>query len=155
MRSSRAAIAAALTSLVLVPALAACSSDSSASGSATTAAAGAATAAATDPAHSPLNKPEDLKVLDGITVAGDDPAVTPKVTIASPPVSVSATAEKTLKEGTGDASVGGDTVTVRQALFLGKDGTQLQSDFETKSTASFIRQGTDTIPGLITALTGV
>jgi len=155
VRSSRAAIAAALTSLVLVPALAACSSDGSASGSATTAATGAATAAATDPAHSPLNKPEDLKVLDGITVAGDDPAVTPKMTIASPPVSVSATAEKTLKEGTGDASVGGDKVTVRQALFLGKDGKQLQSDFETTSTASFILQGTDTIPGLITALTGV
>jgi peptidylprolyl isomerase len=51
--------------------------------------------------------------------------------------------------------VGGDKVTVRQALFLGKDGKQLQSDFETKSTASFILQGTDTIPGLITALTGV
>ncbi len=78
MRSSRAAIAAALTSLVLVPALAACGSADSPSGSATTAATGAATAAATDPAHAPLNKPEDLKVLDGITVTGDDPAVTPE-----------------------------------------------------------------------------
>ena len=86
-------------------------------------------------------------MLDGITVTGDDPAVTPKVTIAAPPVNVKATTVRTLKEGTGDESVAGNKVTVRQALFLGKDGKQLQSDFETKSTASFILQGTDTIPG--------
>ncbi len=156
MRSSRAAFAAVLTSLVLVPALAACGSADSPTGSATTAApTAAATAAATHPAHKPLNKPADLKVLDGITVTGDDPAVTPKVTIAAPPVNVSATTVKTLKEGTGDASVAGNKVTVRQALFLGKDGKQLQSDFDTKASSSFILQGTDTIPGLITALTGV
>ena len=152
MRSSRAAIAAALTSLVLVPALAACSSDGTASGSATTA---ASTDAPTNPAHTPANTPENLKVLDGITVTGDDPAVTPKVAIATPPVNVTATTVKTLKEGTGDESTEGNKVTVRQALFLGKDGKQLQSDFESKDTPSFILQGTDTIPGLITALTGV
>ena len=73
--------------------------------------------------------------------------MTPKVTIAAPPVSVSATAEKTLKEGTGDASVGGDKVTVRQALFLGKDGKQLRATSRPRTTASFILQGTDTIPG--------
>jgi peptidylprolyl isomerase len=152
VRFSRAAIAAALTSLVLVPALAACSSDGTASGSATTA---ASTDAATNPAHTPANTPENLKVLDGITVTGDDPAVTPKVAIATPPVNVTATTVKTLKEGTGDESTEGNKVTVRQALFLGKDGKQLQSDFESKDTPSFILQGTDTIPGLITALTGV
>ncbi|HVD22879.1 MAG TPA: FKBP-type peptidyl-prolyl cis-trans isomerase [Lapillicoccus sp.] len=152
MRFSRAAIAAALTSLVLVPALAACSSDGTASGSATTA---ASTDAPTNPAHTPANTPENLKVLDGITVTGDDPAVTPKVAIATPPVNVTATTVKTLKEGTGDESTEGNKVTVRQALFLGKDGKQLQSDFESKDTPSFILQGTDTIPGLITALTGV
>ena len=151
MRFSRAAIAAALTSLVLVPALAACSSDGTASGSATT----AASTDATNPAHTPANTPENLKVLDGITVTGDDPAVTPKVAIATPPVNVTATTVKTLKEGTGDESTEGNKVTVRQALFLGKDGKQLQSDFESKDTPSFILQGTDTIPGLITALTGV
>jgi len=152
VRFSRAAIAAALTSLVLVPALAACSSDGTASGSATTA---ASTDAPTNPAHTPANTPENLKVLDGITVTGDDPAVTPKVAIATPPVNVTATTVKTLKEGTGDESTEGNKVTVRQALFLGKDGKQLQSDFESKDTPSFILQGTDTIPGLITALTGV
>ncbi|HEU4999986.1 MAG TPA: FKBP-type peptidyl-prolyl cis-trans isomerase [Lapillicoccus sp.] len=155
MRSSRAVIAAALTSLVLVPALAACGSDGSPSGSATTAAATPQATTASNAAHKPLNKPEDLKVLDGITVTGDDPAVTPKLTIAAPPVNVSATTVKVLKEGTGDESVGGDKVTVRQALFLGKDGKQLQSDYETKETPSFLLQGSDTIPGLITALTGV
>jgi peptidylprolyl isomerase len=126
VRSSRAALAAALTSLVLVPAMAACSSGN-----------------------------HDLKVLDGITVTGDDPAVTPKVTIAAPPVKVDATAVKTLKEGTGEESAEGSKVTVRQALFLGKDGKQLQSDFESKETPSFILQGSETIPGLVTALTGV
>ena len=155
MRSSRAAIAAVLTSLVLVPALAACGSADSPSGSATTAPGAPATAAATDAAHKPLNKPEDLTILDTITVTGDDPATTPKVTVTAPPVNVSATTVKTLKEGTGDESVAGNKVTVRQALFLGKDGKQLQSDFDTTSSASFILQGTDTIPGLITALTGV
>lgn len=153
MRSSRAAIAAVLTSLVLVPALAACSSDGSPSGSATTAA--TPPASATNAAHKPVNTPENLKVLDGITVSGDDPAVTPKLTFSAPPVSVTETTVKTLKEGSGDESVGGNKVTVRQALFLGKDGKQLQSDFENKETPSFILQGTDTIPGLITALTGV
>ena len=156
MRSSRAAIAAVLTSLVLVPALAGCGSADSPTGSATTAApSGAATAAATNPAHKPLNKPADLAILDTITVTGDDPAVTPKVTITAPPVNVTATTVKTLKAGTGDESAAGNKVTVRQALFLGKDGKQLQSDFDTKTTASFILQGADTIPGLITALTGV
>ncbi|HEY6744065.1 MAG TPA: FKBP-type peptidyl-prolyl cis-trans isomerase [Lapillicoccus sp.] len=148
MRPSRAALAAALTSLVLVPALAACSSGNAAPVS-------EATAAATNAAHKPLNRPDDLKVLDGITVTGDDPAVTPKVTIAAPPVNVKTTAVKTLKEGSGEESTEGSKVTVRQALFLGKDGKQLQSDFESKETPSFILQGSETIPGLITALTGV
>jgi peptidylprolyl isomerase len=143
VRSSRAALAAALTSLVLVTALGACSSGS------------AAPVATANAAHKPLNSPDDLKVLDGITVTGDDPAVTPKVTIAAPPVNVNATAVKTLKEGAGEESTEGSKVTVRQALFLGKDGKQLQSDFESKETPSFILQGSDTIPGLITALTGV
>jgi peptidylprolyl isomerase len=154
VRSSRAAIAAALTSLVLVPALAACSSGSP-SGSATTEAATPQPAATTNAAHKPLNKPEDLKILDTITVTGDDPAITPKVTIAAPPVNVSATAVKVLKEGTGDESTEGNKVTLRQALFLGKDGKQLQSDYESKDTPTFLLQGSDTIAGLITALTGV
>jgi len=150
VRSSRAAIAAVLTSLALVPALAACSSG----GSATTAATPQASAT-TNAAHKPVNTPENLKVLDGIAVSGDDPAVTPKLTISAPPVSVTQTTVKTLKEGTGDESVEGSKVTIKQALFLGKDGKQLQSDYETKETPSFILQGSDTIPGLITALTGV
>jgi peptidylprolyl isomerase len=145
VRPSRAALAAALTTLVLVPALGACSSGTAAP----------ATTAATNPAHKPLNNPDDLKALDGITVTGDDPVVTPKVTIAAPPVNVNSTAVKVLKEGTGDESTEGSKVTVRQALFLGKDGKQLQSDFESKETPAFLLQGSETIPGLITALTGV
>jgi peptidylprolyl isomerase len=151
-------LAAALLSVALVPALAACGSNQSPSGSATTAPATAATpggAATTGAAHKPLNKSEDLKILDGITVTGDDPAVTPKVTISAPPVKVSATAVKVLKEGSGDESVAGSKVTVRQALFLGKDGKQLQSDYESKETPSFLLEGNDVIPGLITAMTGV
>jgi FKBP-type peptidyl-prolyl cis-trans isomerase len=143
VRPSRAAVAAALTSLLLVPALAACSSGNAAPASEATS------------ATTPRNSPGDLKILDGITVTGDDPTVTPKVTIAAPPVNVSATAVKTLKEGTGEESAAGSKVTVRQALFLGKDGKQLQSDFESKETPSFILQGSETIPGLLTALTGV
>jgi peptidylprolyl isomerase len=140
---------------VLVPALAACGSEAAPSSSATTAASTPSSAAPTNAAHKPLNTAADLKILDGITVTGDDPAVTPKLTIAAPPVNVSATAVKVLKEGSGDESVEGNKVTVRQALFLGKDGKQLQSDFESKDTPSFLLQGTDTIPGLVTALTGV
>jgi peptidylprolyl isomerase len=144
VRPSRAALAAALTSLVLVPALAACSSSNA-----------APAPPATNAAHKPLNNAADLKILDGITVTGDDTPDTTQVTIAAPPVNVSATAVKTLKEGTGEESGEGSKVTVRQALFLGKDGKQLQSDFESKETPTFIVQGSDTIPGLITALTGV
>ncbi|HEU4332498.1 MAG TPA: FKBP-type peptidyl-prolyl cis-trans isomerase [Lapillicoccus sp.] len=155
MRSSRAVIAAALTSLVLVPALAACSSGDAPSGSATTAAATPQANTAAYAGQKALNKPDDLKILDAITVTGDDPAVTPKVTFPTLPVSVGSTAVRSLKDGTGDESVEGDKVTVRQALFLGKDGKQLQSDFEAKDTPSFILTGTDTIPGLLTALTGV
>ncbi len=156
MRPPRAAAAAALLSLLLVPALAACSSDSgTASGGATTAAPTPGSSAS-NPVHTPANSAADLAVLDGITVTGDDPAVTPKLTIPKPPVQVSATTVKTLKEGTGNASGEGDKVTVRQALFLGTDGKQLDSNFESKDTASFLLSPTgNTIPGLITALTGV
>jgi peptidylprolyl isomerase len=153
VRSSRAAIAAVLTSLVLVPALAACSSDGSPSGSATTATPQAS--ATTNAAHKPVNTPENLKVLDGITVSGEDPAVTPKLTISAPPVSVTQTTVKTLKEGTGDESVEGNKVTLRQALYLGKDGKQLQTDYESRETPSFILEGNQIIPGLLTAMTGV
>jgi peptidylprolyl isomerase len=106
--------------------------------------------------HQPVNSAADLAVLDSITVTGDDPAVTPKVTFGTLPVQVTATTVKTLKEGTGDASSNGSKVTVRQALFLGKDGKQLDSNFESKDTASFLLSGAgNTIPGLLTALTGV
>ena len=68
MRSSRAAIAAALPLLVpgprrlLVRRLAV---------PATTAAATPQASATTNAAHKPVNTPENLKVLDGITVSGD------------------------------------------------------------------------------------
>jgi peptidylprolyl isomerase len=155
VRPPRAAAAAALLSLLLVPALAACSSDSgTASGGATTAS--PTPAGASDPVHKPANTAADLAVLDSITVAGDDPAVTPKVTFGKLPVQVTATTVKTLKDGTGDESSEGSKVTVRQALFLGKDGKQLDSNFESKDTASFLLSSAgNTIPGLITALTGV
>ncbi len=153
MRSFRPAVAAAVLSVLSLTTVAACSSGSP--GSSATTPAGANDAATTNPAHPPQNNPADLKVLEGITVAGDDPAVTPKVTFATLPVSVGATAVRTLKQGTGATSRAGDKVTVRQALFLGSTGKQVQSDFESKQTPSFTLGGQDSIPGLITALTGV
>ncbi|MEO8827093.1 FKBP-type peptidyl-prolyl cis-trans isomerase [Lapillicoccus sp.] len=154
MRSFRPAVAAAVLSVLCLTTVAACSSGSPGS-SATTTPAGAGDAARTNPAHPPVNNPADVKILEGITVAGDDPAVTPKVTFGTLPVSVGATASRTLKDGTGAASKAGDKVTVRQALFLGSTGKQLQSDFESKETPAFTLGGQDSISGLVTALTGV
>ena len=158
MRPPRAALAAALLSVLLVPALSACSSDSGTAGGGSTAGptptGGSSTA--TNAVHKPVNNAADLAVLDAITVTGDDPTVTPKVTFGPLPVQVTATAVKTLKEGSGEESSEGSKVTVRQALFLGKDGKQLDSNFDNKDTASFLLQGNgNTIPGLLTALTGV
>lgn len=150
MRFVHTAVVAAVLSAGL---LSACSSDgSSSSGSATTP---GAASAPTDAAHRPLNKPEDLTVLDRITVTGDDPATDPAVTFSTLPVSVSATTVKTLKPGTGAASKAADRVTVRQALYLGGNGKQLDSRYKDKSSDSFLLSGSQTIPGLITALTGV
>ncbi len=148
---SKALAAAAALSLSL---LTACSS-SSPGGSAATGTPGAASPTAGSTAHKPLNAPDDLKVLDGITVTGDDPAKAPTVKIAKLPVSVSATAVKVLKEGTGEESSPQSRVTVRTALFLGKDGKQLDSDYEKGGTQSFVLSSNQTIPGLNTALTGV
>ena len=159
MRPYRAAVAAALLSVLLVPALSACSSDSGTAGGGATTAGPTPTGSsspATNPVHKPLNSAADLAVLDGITVSGDDPAVTPKVTFGTLPVQVTATTVKTLKEGSGEESSDGSSVTVRQALFLGKDGKQLDSNFDSKDTASFLLSANgNTIPGLLTALTGV
>ena len=154
MRSfSKAMVAAAALSLSL---LTACSSSSpSGSASATPGGAAGAQASGSTGAHKPLNKPEDLKVLDGITVSGDDPAKAPTVTIAALPVSVSATAVKVLKEGTGEESTPTSRVTVRTALYLGKDGKKLDSDYEKAGSQSFVLGSGRTIPGLNTALTGV
>ena len=69
------------------------------------------------------------------------------MTFASPPVRVGNTAVKTLKEGTGEASTGGGKVSVRQALFLGKHGKLVQTDFESKDTRRSCSQGTDRSPG--------
>ncbi len=149
MRSfPKALVVASALSLSL---LAACSS-SSPEGGATT---GTASATATSGAHKPLNKPEDLKILDGITVTGDDPAKTPTVKIATLPVSVSATAVKVLKDGSGQESGPTSRVTVRSVLFLGKDGKQLDSDYDSGGSQSFVLSSDQTIPGLNTALTGV
>ena len=89
-------------------------------------------------------------------MTGDDPAKTPSLQFAKLPVNVTATAVKTLKQGSGKESSAGSKVTVRQALFLGKNGKQLDSKFESKESDSFeISDTQNTIPGLVTALTGV
>lgn len=154
MRSlPKAVVAAAALSLSL---LTACSSSNpTGSASATPGGAAGAQTSGSTGAHKPLNKPEDLKVLDGITVSGDDPAKAPTVAIAPLPVSVSATAVKVLKEGTGEESTPASRVTVRTALYLGKDGKQLDSDYEKAGSQSFVLGSGQTIPGLNTALTGV
>ncbi len=146
-----APVAAAALSLSLITA---CGS-SGPSGGATTGTPPAASTSAGNAAHKPLNKPEDLKVLDGITVTGDDPAKAPTVKIDKLPVSVSATAVRVLKEGTGEESSAKSRVTVKSALFLGKDGKQLDSDYEKSGSQSFVLSSDQTIPGLNTALTGV
>ena len=158
MRPPRAAVAAALLSVLLVPALSACSSDSGTAGGASTAnpTPTGSSRPTTNPVHKPVNSAADLAVLDANSVSGDDPAVTPKVTFGPLPVQVTATTVKTLKEGSGEESSEGSNVTVRQALFLGKDGKQLDSNFDSKDTASFLLSANgNTIPGLLTALTGV
>lgn len=133
--------------------LAACGSSSDgSSGNATTT---PATSTAAPTAHAPVNSPQDLAILDTITVTQDDPAKTPTVKIASPPVNVSATTVKVLKEGSGEASNGTSRVTVRQALFLGSDGKQLDTNYEPQTSASFVLNSTDNIPGLNIALFGV
>ena len=155
MRSlPKALVAAAALSLSL---LTACGSPSPGAGATSSTAATPATAAAAadNGAHKPLNKPEDLAVLDGITVAGDDPAKAPTVTISKLPVSVTATTVKVLKDGTGEESTPKSRVSVRMALFLGKDGKQVDSDYEKGGSQSFVLGSNQTIPGLNIALTGV
>lgn len=148
----KALVLAVVLSLSL---LSACSAGAS-GGAATATPGGGATLGAGAPSGAPpLNRPADLKVLDSITVTGDDPAKTPIVKFAAPPVHVSATTVKVLKQGTGEPSTAQSRVTVRQALFLGKDGKQLDSNFESKAPASFLLSSNQTIPGLNTALTGV
>ncbi len=87
--------------------------------------------------------------------AGTDPVVEPTVTLTKKPVSVSATTVKVLRPGTGVVSKTGDKVTVRQVLYLGNEGVKLDSSYGEKQPATFTLSGTDMIPGLISALTGV
>lgn len=109
---------------------------------------------AADANHPPLNKPQDVATLDGITVAGDGTAKTPTVTIAKKPVSVSATAVKVLTQGTGEVSTGASRVSIIEALFQGTTGKQLDSTYG-KPAQSFVLSSGNTIPGLNIALTGV
>lgn len=102
----------------------------------------------------------DYAMLDTIKVSARaagtaaDPSE-PTVTFTKEPVSVSTTTVKVLDPGTGTKSKPGDRVKVRQVLYLGNNGTKLDSSYGEKLPASFLLSGTDTIPGLISALTGV
>ncbi len=150
--TTKAAVSAVTLSVAL---LAGCASPG-AGGGATTSATGRPSGAA-GPAvvGKPQNKPEDLKVLDTITVNGTDPAKTPTAQFAKTPVVVSSTTVKVLREGSGPESTSRDAVSVKQTLFIGKDGKQLDSNYEDPQ-GSYFRLGSgQTIPGLLSALTGV
>jgi len=94
-------------------------------------------------------------MLDTITVTGTDPAKTPSAQFTKTPVLVSATTVKVLREGSGPESTGKDAVSVKQALFLGKDGKQVDSNYEDPQSSYFRLASGQTIPGLLSALTGV
>lgn len=155
MRSLPVSLAAGAA---LVLGLSACGSSGGATGSATASGAtGSPTAAAAAAAgvHPPLNKPEDVAKLAGITVAGEGTAkAPPTVTIATKPVSVSATTVKVLKDGTGAASTGTSRVSIVEALYHGGTGKLLDSSYG-KPPQSFVLSSTSTIPGLNIALDGV
>ena len=151
MRLRPRTILPVLLSVALVGAAGACSSGSAGDASATA----TPTTTVTSTAHAPLNKPEDLAMLKSVTVTGDAAGKTPAVKFGTVPLRVGNTAVLTLKEGTGAASTGASRVSVRQALFLGSTGKVVQSDFESKDTASFLLSSGQQIPGIDMALYGV
>ncbi|MEP6796848.1 MAG: FKBP-type peptidyl-prolyl cis-trans isomerase [Lapillicoccus sp.] len=143
------------TAAALCLTLTACSSGGASGGPATATPSGGVTAAAGPSFHAPLNKPADLKVLDQVKVAETDPAKGPTLTFAAP-ISVTATAVKVLTPGTGATSTTDSLVTVKQALYVGGTGKLVDSAYTAKSPPSvFYTSDAQTIPGLLTALTGV
>jgi len=98
---------------------------------------------------------DTIQVVGADPTAGTDPVTEPTVTLTKKPVSVSTTTVKVLRPGTGVLSKTGDKVTVRQVLYVGNEGVKLDSSYGEKQPATFTLSGTDMIPGLISALTGV
>lgn len=125
------------------------------SGTATPASSATTTQAVPTPTAADRAMLDTIQVVGADPTAGTDPVVEPTVTLTKKPVSVSATTVKVLRPGTGVVSKTGDKVTVRQVLYLGNEGVKLDSSYGEKQPATFTLSGTDMIPGLISALTGV
>ncbi|MCG2798125.1 MAG: FKBP-type peptidyl-prolyl cis-trans isomerase [Cellulomonas sp.] len=111
--------AAPLAVLVLTAALglAACSSDSSASPSASASA--SSTSAST-------SDPQDIAVLEGVTVTGDL-GTEPTITLPSSPFNVSGFATVLVEDGTGAAITSGQIVQMQEVAVSGVDGSILGS----------------------------
>ena len=106
-------------------------------------------------AHAPLNKPEDLAVLDQIKVVETEPAKGPTLTFVTTPIAVTATAVKVLTPGTGPKATTDSLVTVKQSLYVGGTGKLVDNGFTSAKPASTFYTGDQqTISGLLTALVG-
>ncbi|MFN8083134.1 MAG: FKBP-type peptidyl-prolyl cis-trans isomerase [Dermatophilaceae bacterium] len=151
MRSSTrvCAVLGVCAGLVLVGCSSTPSGPATPTGSATT------TQAVATPSAADRAMLDTIQVVGADPTAGTDPVAEPTVTLTKKPVSVSTTTVKVLRPGTGVLSKTGDKVTVRQVLYLGNEGVKLDSSYGEKQPATFTLSGTDMIPGLISALTGV
>lgn len=151
MRSSTrvCAVLGVSASLVLVGCGSTPSGPATPTGSATT------TQAMATPSAADRAMLDTIQVVGADPTAGTDPVTEPTVTLTKKPVSVSTTTVKVLRPGTGVLSKTGDKVTVRQVLYVGNEGVKLDSSYGEKQPATFTLSGTDMIPGLISALTGV
>lgn len=150
MHRAALAVLAAATAV----ALAACGTSSTGSTGSTPidGATGAGQSTSTAPVGNPTDA--DRKVLDGITVSDTAAGKEPTITLTKPPVKVSATTVKVLKEGSGATSKAGDRVGVFQVLVHGGTGKVLDTSYGQGDPASFTLAGQDVIPGLVRALTG-
>jgi hypothetical protein len=113
--------AAPLAVLVLTAALglAACSSESSASPSAS---ASASSTSASDP--------QDIAVLEGVTVTGDL-GTEPTITLPATPFNVSGFATVLVEDGTGAAITSGQIIQMQEVAVSGVDGSILGSTWST------------------------
>lgn len=159
-RPRRRALGWAAPGIAVLVALAGCSSTAtpspgaSASTSSTGASGSSASAAATSVAPAgPLGSAADLAVLGGITVTGAT-GTEPTVTLATKPVTVSATSRTVLVPGTGPTASEGTSVQAHFSIFKGSDGSSLNSTYPDGKPESIEVVKGQLLPGLYAALQG-